>query len=75
MKLYLAVINWGMHSENQEAEWFHFVNDKYNYDEALGMAKQHLVDNLEVNIEDVEINDLWINEVKVVDGYKIKVAK
>lgn len=73
MKLYLAVIDWGYFDETKEAEWFHFVADKYDYEAVKKQAVQHLVDNVDVEAEHVEIDNLWINEVNEVDGYKITI--
>jgi hypothetical protein len=75
MKLYLAVINWGYFDETKEAEWFHFVADSYEYEEVEKQAVQHLVDNVDVEEEHVEIDEVWINEVNNVDGYAINLTK
>lgn len=75
MKLYLAVINWGRFDENQEAEWFHFVADDYKYEEVEEKALQHLVDNLDIEADEAEIDEVWINEVKDIDGYTINLVK
>lgn len=38
MNLYLVVISWGYFDETQEAEWFHFVADQYDYAEVEKQA-------------------------------------
>ena len=73
-KLYLVVINWKYLDETQEAEWFHFVDKTYVYAEVEKQAIKHLVENVDVEEEDVEIDELWINKVEV-DGYEIKLMK
>ncbi len=75
MKLFLAVIDWGHFDETKEAEWFFFASDGYEHDDIEKRAIQHLVDNVDVEAEDVEIDSLWIDEVNNVDGYKVTLTK
>jgi hypothetical protein len=75
MKLYIAIIDWGYFDETKEAEWFFFAGESYEYEEIKKKAVEHLVENVDVEAEFVEIDNLWINEVNEVDGYKVTLTK
>ena len=69
MKAYTVVINWAMSNETQEVEWFHMVGH-HTYNECRKLAYKHLMENLDLERRDIQLDDLWINEVEV-EGYNI----
>lgn len=76
-QLYLAVIDWSLYNEKQEAEWFHFTSSSFEeYEETEDRAFKYLRDMLiEVSDDDIEIDNLWVNRINEVDGYEVKLVK
>ena len=75
MKLFLIVADYSYHNEKQEAEWLHVVADEPDYDTFEDLIGDHLATEVDRDTVDTEIDSLWINEVKTVDNYKIKLVK
>lgn len=75
MKLYVAIIDWIHYDERQEAEWFFFTGESYVHYEIVKKAKEHLTENVDVRYEDIKINNVWVNHVDEVDGYKVTLTK
>ena len=72
----LYLLTWEFGDVDRECEWTHFVSDKevIDYSEQLKIVKEFMEENHEESPEDYDIENVWLNSVTQIDGYKITVG-